>query len=80
MEKQDLYNVTPPVSERFKSPFSETNGSCATFAPIMDAGGKLVGIFMGDSQNPDILGVRLTLPEFVAMADGMGDIRKRFGL
>ncbi|RGD62501.1 hypothetical protein DR950_36335 [Kitasatospora xanthocidica] len=80
MEKQELYDVTPPVEDRFKSPFSEANGACATFAPILSEDGRLVGIFQGDSQNPDILGVRHTLPEFVAMADGMEDIRKRFGL
>ncbi|MFJ2775721.1 hypothetical protein [Kitasatospora sp. NPDC087315] len=80
MEKQELYDVTPPVSDRFKSPLSQANGTCATFAPIANADGQLVGVFVGDSQNPDILGVRLTPSEFVAMADGMDAIRKRLGL
>ncbi|MDH6139663.1 MULTISPECIES: DUF397 domain-containing protein [Kitasatospora] len=80
MQKQELYNVTPPVSERFKSPLSQTNGSCVTFAPIKDEGDHLIGIYMGDSQNPDIQGTRYTPEEFIAMADGIDSIRKRLGL
>ncbi|MBO1419243.1 hypothetical protein [Streptomyces sp. FH025] len=80
MEKQELYDITPPVSERFKSPLSQGNGACATFAPIKDENGHVVGVYQGDSQNPGILGVRYTIAEFVAMADGMGAIRKRLGL
>jgi hypothetical protein len=80
MEKQDLYDVTPPISERFKSPLSVGNGGCATFAPINDASGHLIGVYVGDSQNPDIQGTRYTPEEFVAMADGMDSIRKRLGL
>ncbi|KJS52578.1 hypothetical protein VM98_30430 [Streptomyces rubellomurinus subsp. indigoferus] len=80
MEKQELYDVTPSIDERFKSPLSQTNGSCATFAPIKDANGQLIGVYQGESQNPDILGVRYTIAEFVAMADGMDAIRTRLGL
>ncbi|MFF4922880.1 hypothetical protein ACWDD9_00785 [Kitasatospora sp. NPDC001119] len=80
MEKQELYDVTPPMEDRFKSPFSEANGACATFAPILGEDGRLIGVFQGDSQNPEILGVRHTIAEFVAMADGMTAIRTRLGL
>ncbi|MFJ6622304.1 hypothetical protein ACIQOW_32580 [Kitasatospora sp. NPDC091335] len=80
MEKQKLYDVVPPIEERFKSPLSQANGTCATFAPITGADGQLAGVFVGDSQNPDILGVRLTPEEFIAMADGMAAIRTRLGL
>ncbi|MBD0689695.1 hypothetical protein [Streptomyces sp. CBMA123] len=80
MEKQDLYDVIPPIEERFKSPLSQANGTCATFAPITGADGQLAGVFVGDSMNPEILGVRLTPDEFMAMADGMDAIRKQLGL
>ncbi|MFI2607676.1 hypothetical protein [Kitasatospora sp. NPDC018619] len=80
MNKADLYSVTPPVEERFKSPLSVENSGCATFAPILNSSGELAGVYQGDSQNPDLLGVRHTIEEFIAMADGMDAIRKRLGL
>ncbi|MFF7588576.1 DUF397 domain-containing protein [Kitasatospora purpeofusca] len=80
MKKQELYEVTPSKDERFKSALSEGNGACATFAAIRNDAGDLIGIFQGDSQNPDILGVRYTPEEFIAMADGIDGIRKRLGL
>ncbi|WP_158516379.1 hypothetical protein [Kitasatospora sp. MBT66] len=80
MEKQELYDVLPPVEERIKSPLSEGNGACATFAPIRNSAGDLIGVYQGDSQNPDLLGVRYTLDEFHAMADGIDAIRRALGL
>lgn len=80
MEKQELYDVTPPVEERIKSPLSEGNGACATFAAIRNSAGDVIGVYQGDSQNPDLLGVRYTLEEFYAMAGGIDAIRKGLGL
>ncbi|MFJ1754217.1 hypothetical protein [Kitasatospora sp. NPDC088134] len=80
MEKPDLYAVTPPVEERFKSPLSEGDGACATFAAIRNDAGDLIGVYQGDSQNPDLLGVRYTVAEFLAMAGGIDAIRTKLGL
>jgi hypothetical protein len=80
MNKAELYDVTPPVEERFKSPHSAEESGCVTFAPIKDARGNLLGVFVGDSKNPDLQGMRYTPEEFVAMADGIDAIRKRLGL
>ncbi|WP_327065967.1 DUF397 domain-containing protein [Kitasatospora sp. NBC_01302] len=81
MKKQNLYDITPPVEERFKSPLSEANGSCVDFAATgRDASGVATGVFVGDSMNPGLLGLRFTPEEFTAMADGIAAIRKQLGL
>ncbi|MFF9644700.1 MULTISPECIES: hypothetical protein [Kitasatospora] len=81
MNKAELYDITPPIEERFKSPLSAENGGCADFAATgWDENGAATGVFLGDSKNPELLGIRLTPEEFVAMADGIGAIRARLGL
>ncbi|MFB7473218.1 DUF397 domain-containing protein [Kitasatospora sp. NPDC056184] len=81
MEKQDLYDITPPVEERFKSPLSEGNGACIDFAATgRDGNGRATGVAIFDSQNPELMGTRYTPEEFIAMADGIEAIRKKLGL